>query len=127
MKEYFNKKSNDLDYKKLPCFNIISTGFCPYNNLCSFIHDKKFMIESKNHHKITKNRPSGKMTVSDRHIFDFAPLNAPNKWEYNPKIESLTDAQKAGYSLLNDLVKNLEANKLLEEIEYFQSEEFKIT
>lgn len=127
MKEYFNKKSNDLDYKKLPCFNIISTGFCPYNNLCSFIHDTRFMVELKNDCKIRKIRSSGKMTVSDRHIFDFAPLNVPNKWEYNPKAELLTDAQKAGYSLLDDLVKNLEANKLLEEIEYFQSEEFKIT
>lgn len=126
MKEYLNKKSNDLDYKKLPCFNVISTGFCPYSNLCSFIHDTRFMVPLKNNHKIKKIKASGKMNVTDRHIFDFAPLDIPNKLEYNPKAESLTDAQKAGYSLLDNLLKNLEKDKLPGEIEYFQSEEFKI-
>ena len=90
---------------KLPCFNYISTGSCPYGTRCTFIHDTRCCSYEKTFHK--KNIKKREIIGTDRYIFDYAPLSEQNYSEYNPLHESVTDAQISGYILWVSFLSNI--------------------
>ena len=90
---------------KLPCFNYVSTGSCPYGIRCAFIHDLRCCSDEKKFQK--KNTKKTEIIEAGRDIFDYAPLSKQNYSKYDPLLESVTDAQISGYILWVSFLSNM--------------------
>jgi len=78
---------NPSQYKTLPCFNFLSTGYCKYEHKCHFIHDERIRYNKPVDRRYISDKRNSTMSEEGYMLIYWPQMYYPSR-EYSPEMVS---------------------------------------